>query len=187
MLFTSFCNTNTFTFSQAEMIDVCSSPTLLYCFPSVYLVRHKIPHRFCMGFRSGVFAGHSITCTPFCKNHSHLSLQHEWKHCLAGISKMDFQSLLQKVKGGYLADLGNQLHLSGLQGMQHSFGLDIRTQPIPLATVLLVGVWKIFSPLSANRADNRLHNPARLNLIYFVTRQYLLPFGLPGHVLSFPG
>ena len=39
-----------------------------------------------------------------------LRLQHEWKHCIAGISKMDLQSLLQKVKGGYLADLGNQLH-----------------------------------------------------------------------------
>ena len=46
-----------------------------------------------------------------------LSLQHEWKHCLAGIFKMDFQFLLQKVKGGYLADLRNQLHSSGLQGM----------------------------------------------------------------------
>ena len=163
MLFTRFCNTDTFTFSQAEIIDVRSSPTLFYCFPSAYTVRHKIPQRFSMGLGSRDFACHSINCTHSAKTIPMLSFQLEWKHCLAGISKMDLQALLQKVKGGYLAYLGNQLHSSGLQGMQYSFGLDNQTQPRSLATVLLVGVCKIFSPLSANRANNRLHHPVCLN------------------------
>ena len=151
----NFFATHTFTFSQAEMIDVRSSPTLLYCFPSAYIVRHKILQRFSLGFRSGEFAGHPITCTPFCKNQSHVFAT--W---------MDLQSLLQKVQGGYLADL-NQLQSSGLQGTQYSFDLDNQTQPRPLATFLLQGVWKIYSPLSVNRANNRLHHPARLNWISF--------------------
>ena len=32
----------------------------------------QIPQRLSMGFRSGEFAGHSITCTSFCKNHFHV-------------------------------------------------------------------------------------------------------------------
>ena len=92
-----------------------------------------------------------------------LSLQHELKNCVDGILKMDLQSLVRKVKSGYLADLGNQLHSSVLQVMQYSFGLDNETQPRLLATALLVGVWKIFSPLSANRVNNTLQHPARLN------------------------
>ena len=140
MLFTSFCNTDTFTFSQTKMIDVHSSLALLYCFPST--VRNKIPQRFSMEFRSGEFAGDSITCTPILHKPFPCRVQHEWKE-YAGISKMDIQSLLQKVKGGYLADLGNQLHSSGFQGMQYSFGLDNQTQPRLLVTDL-VCIWKIF-------------------------------------------
>ena len=167
MLFTSFCNTDTFTFSQVEIIDVRNSPTLLYCFPPAYTVRHKILQRFSMGFRSGKFAGHSITCTPFSKNHSHV----EFATWLEALSCWNIQNgppiASPKGKTADLADLGKQLHSSGLQGMQYSFGLDNETQPTPLVTVLIVGAWKRSSPLSTNRANNRLHHLARLNWISF--------------------
>ena len=94
------------------MIDVRSSPTLLYCFPSAYTVRHRGSPWDSDPANSRAIP---LDVPLYAKTIPMLSLQHEWKHCLAGISKMDFQSLLQKVKGGYLADLGNQLHSSGLQ------------------------------------------------------------------------
>ena len=109
--------------------------------------------------RSSEFAGHSITCTPFCKTHFHV----EFATLMEALSYWNIPNRPPKGKRWISSTSCNQLHSSGLQGMQYSFGLDNQTQPRSFATVLLAGVWKIFSPLSANRANNRLHHPARLN------------------------
>ena len=148
-----FCNTDKFTFSQAQMISLRSSPIFLYCFPSAYTVRLPIPQRFSMGF-----AGQFITYTPLCKNHSYV----ECATLMEALSYWNIPNRPPKGKRWISSTSCNQLHSSGLRGMQYSFGLDNVTHSRPLATVL-VGVWNIFSPLAANRAYNRLHHPTRLN------------------------